>query len=53
MVICLEGLRWAIFPGAVTPSTTMLVKGVGMATMLFISGAVFFSRIERTIVDRV
>lgn len=53
MVICLEGLRWSVFPGAAMPSTSMMAKGIATAAALLVTGAVFFSRIERTIVDKV
>jgi lipopolysaccharide transport system permease protein len=53
MVMCLEGLRWSLFPEAPAPTAAMLAKGIIVTAIVFVSGSAFFARIERTIVDRV
>jgi lipopolysaccharide transport system permease protein len=53
LVACLEGLRWSLFPGAAMPTAAMLWKALLISLVLFMTGSMFFARIERTIVDRV
>jgi lipopolysaccharide transport system permease protein len=53
MVACLEGIRWTLFPGAIAPTSAMLFKSIVISMMLFVSGLLFFARVERTVVDRV
>jgi homopolymeric O-antigen transport system permease protein len=53
MVACLEGLRWALLPGAPVPTLGMIAKAVAVTMILVVAGLVFFARVERTVVDRV
>lgn len=53
MVAPLEGFRWSILPGAVAPSAQALYQSIGISVVLVLSGALFFSRTEQVVVDRV
>jgi len=53
LVAPLEGLRWAVIPGA--PAVDVILSAQSLATTLvfLVIGSLFFSRVERTVVDRV
>jgi lipopolysaccharide transport system permease protein len=53
MVACLEGVRWALFPMASSPSLMMLMQSLAVTLVIFISGLIFFAKIEINIADRV
>ena len=53
MVAPIEGLRWALIPGAAAPTLTLIAQSLGITLLLLILGTVFFSRTEQTVVDRV
>jgi lipopolysaccharide transport system permease protein len=53
MVAPLEGMRWALIPGAPAPATAMVAQSVAITVVLLVAGTVFFSRTEQTVVDRV
>ena len=53
IVFPLEGFRWALLPGATPPNLTALAVNVVIVLVLLFSGSMFFSRVERLIVDHV
>jgi homopolymeric O-antigen transport system permease protein len=50
MVGVVEGFRWALLGSGATPSLNVAVSGLA-ALVIFVSGAFFFRRIERTFAD--
>jgi lipopolysaccharide transport system permease protein len=50
MVGVIEGIRWALFSAA-PPSRSMLLASVLITAALFVSGALYFRRMERTFAD--
>jgi lipopolysaccharide transport system permease protein len=53
LVAILEGFRWAMIPGAPALSAAVETKSLLMTAIMFVSGAIFFARMERNIVDSV
>ena len=53
MVAPIEGLRWALIPGAPPPAIALIAQSFAITLVLLILGTVFFSRTEQTVVDRV
>lgn len=53
LVAVLEGFRWTMIPGAPGVSLTVEAKSLGMIAVMLVSGAIFFARMERNIVDSV
>ncbi|HEX5425750.1 MAG TPA: ABC transporter permease [Candidatus Acidoferrales bacterium] len=53
LVAILEGFRWSMIVGAPAVSVTAEIKSVAIIVFMLVSGAVFFARMERTIVDSV
>jgi len=53
MVAPLEGFRWALMPGAEAPALVTIAVSIAITLALLLSGAVFFARVERKIVDMV
>jgi lipopolysaccharide transport system permease protein len=53
IVAPIEGLRWALIPGASAPSAAVVGQSVAVTLLLLVAGALFFARTERTVVDRV
>lgn len=49
----IEGFRWAMIHGAPLLSVSAAVKSIGVTIALLVTGAIFFARMERTIVDRI
>lgn len=49
----IEGFRWALLPGSTAPHTETLLSSLAITVVLLLTGALFFARMERTIVDRV
>ena len=49
----LEGFRWALLQGAPMPSASAEIKSLVVTAIFFVTGLLFFARMERTIVDRV
>ena len=50
MYVVVEGFRWALLGTSAAPSWTALVSSVGVLIIL-VTGAFYFRRTERTIVD--
>jgi lipopolysaccharide transport system permease protein len=53
LVAVLEGFRWSMINGAPAVSITAEIKSLAMIAIMLVSGAIFFARMERTIVDSV
>ncbi len=53
MVMPLEGFRWAALPGAPLPAGGDIAISIVVTAVIFFSGAVFFARVERKVVDLV
>jgi homopolymeric O-antigen transport system permease protein len=53
MVVPLEGFRWSVIAGAPAPNGIALIISLGVTFAFLCSGAMFFSRVERKIVDLV
>ncbi|MDT7947021.1 MAG: ABC transporter permease [Thermoflexus sp.] len=52
MVGVIEGFRWALL-GSAPPDPRMLLVSSLLASLLFISGLIYFRRMERTLADRI
>jgi len=52
MVGVIEGFRWALL-GSAPPDPRMLVVSSLVASLLFMSGLIYFRRMERTLADRI
>jgi len=50
MVGVIEGFRWAIL-GTGQPEPVALIASIGIASLLLISGVIYFKRMERTFAD--
>jgi lipopolysaccharide transport system permease protein len=53
VVAPIEGFRWALIQGAPLMTASGAVKSIIVTIVLLVSGTVFFTRMERTIVDGV
>jgi len=53
IVAPIEGLRFALIPGAPAPSAMIVGQSVALTLVLLVAGALFFARTEQTVVDRV
>lgn len=53
LVAILEGFRWSMIPGAPAVSLAVEAKSLLVTIIMLVSGAIFFARMERTIVDSV
>ena len=53
VVAPIEGFRWAVIQGAPFMTVSAALKSIFVTIVLLASGAIFFARMERTIVDRV
>ena len=53
LVAILEGFRWSMMSNAPAVSLSAEVKSLAMIATMLVSGAIFFARMERTIVDSV
>ena len=53
LVAVMEGFRWAMIKGAPAISMSAEIKSLAVITVMLVSGAIFFARMERTIVDSV
>lgn len=51
MVGAIDGFRWCLLGGKVTPNWTGLWVSVAMVTLLLITGVYYFRRMERTFAD--
>jgi lipopolysaccharide transport system permease protein len=49
----LEGFRWTLLQGAPVVNGSAEIKSLLITAVLFVTGLLFFARMERTIVDRV
>jgi len=52
MVGVIEGFRWALL-GSAPPDPRMLLVSSLLASLLFMSGLIYFRRMERTLADRI
>jgi lipopolysaccharide transport system permease protein len=52
MVGVIEGFRWALL-GSAPPDLRMLLVSSLLASLLFMSGLIYFRRMERTLADRI
>lgn len=53
LVAVLEGFRWSMILGAPAVTIAMEAKSLAVIAVILVSGAIFFARMERTIVDSV
>jgi lipopolysaccharide transport system permease protein len=53
LVAVIEGFRWSMIPGASAVSFEVEIKSLAVTAVLLVTGAFFFARMERTIVDSV
>lgn len=53
IVVPVEGFRWALIAGAPPPDLAMLAINLAVMAVLLVTGAIFFARVERLIVDHV
>ena len=53
LVAPLEGLRWALIPRAPAVDVVLSAQSLAITLVLLTLGSILFSRIERTVVDRV
>jgi lipopolysaccharide transport system permease protein len=53
LVAVLEGFRWSMVPGAPAVAFSAELKSLTVIAVMLVTGAVFFARMERTIVDSV
>ena len=53
MVFPLEGFRWSLLPGAASLDLATLAINIAVTLSLLVTGVLFFSRVERLIVDHV
>jgi lipopolysaccharide transport system permease protein len=53
MVVPLEGFRWAVISGAPPPAGEDIAISILVTVVVFCSGAMFFARVERKVVDLV
>ncbi len=53
LVAILEGFRWSVIAGAPAVSVAAEIKSLATIAIMLVSGAIFFARMERTIVDSV
>lgn len=53
LVAVLEGFRWSMISGAPAVPAGLEAKSLAVTFVMLVSGAIFFARMERTIVDAV
>ena len=53
LVVPLEGFRWAAISGAPPPAGGDIAISIIVTAIVFCSGAMFFARVERKVVDLV
>jgi lipopolysaccharide transport system permease protein len=53
IVAPLEGFRWSMIAGAPAPDLGMLGKSLLIMVVLLVTGNIFFSRVERLVIDSI